>query len=341
MHCSLFRREISFVYLTHLQSCKHYENLLVKYLFFFCVSSNHCLAAPDLGAGVEQPYDWLIVQNRQAVQSMGKSMDWTLEDNMVDGLFFCATLTSRRGSHTSFVQTWTETPDSGVEAVKPNPGSSWEGRSGRMGAGVGDENAETCGVVCPLRISLVITHSAARVLLLSDELMRCCAAGTNGCLDLRQRASALDGRVSAECECWCPSSWHGVLETVWLHCGEAQQVECLLIVQGCLLVQDASIQSQFARCCWWRCRWGGCEHCGNRQERSTLRLNVPRLRWLFAGSLLQHPTGPASRLRSAKRDISFLWSDARCQRYLGDLSNVTLRYLNSEQRAGFVVDVDF
>jgi len=36
------------------------------------------------------------------------------------------------------------------------------------------------------------------MLLLSDELMSCCAADTNGCLDLRRRASALDGRASAE-----------------------------------------------------------------------------------------------------------------------------------------------
>jgi len=28
---------------------------------------------------------------------MARSMDWTLEDDMVDGLFFCATLTGRRG----------------------------------------------------------------------------------------------------------------------------------------------------------------------------------------------------------------------------------------------------
>ena len=28
--------------------------------------------------------------------------------------------------------------------------------------------------------------------------MSCCAAGTKGCLDLRRRATALDGRVSAE-----------------------------------------------------------------------------------------------------------------------------------------------
>ena len=35
--------------------------------------------------------------------------------------------------------------------------------------------------------------------------MSSCAAGTDGCLDLRRRASALDGRVSAE---WsrCPGS---------------------------------------------------------------------------------------------------------------------------------------
>jgi len=54
------------------------------------------LAALDFGAGVEQPFGCLIVHNRQAVQSM----DWTLEDNMVDGLFFCATLTGRRGGIT-------------------------------------------------------------------------------------------------------------------------------------------------------------------------------------------------------------------------------------------------
>ena len=49
------------------------------------------------------------------------------------------------------------------------------------------------------------THCDARMLSSSDELMRCCAAGTNGCLDLRRRAFALDGRVGGE---WrrCPGS---------------------------------------------------------------------------------------------------------------------------------------
>jgi len=58
----------------------------------------------DFRAGVEQPFDCFIVWNRQAMQSMGRLIDWTLEDDMVDGLFFCAILTGRRGGHTPFVQ---------------------------------------------------------------------------------------------------------------------------------------------------------------------------------------------------------------------------------------------
>jgi len=63
-------------------------------------------------------------------------MDWTLEDDMVDGLFFCATLTGRRGGHTPFVQAGAETSDTGAEAVTPDPGSSWEGHSGCVCTGV-------------------------------------------------------------------------------------------------------------------------------------------------------------------------------------------------------------
>ena len=106
-------------------------------VFFFWASRwNHCLAALDIGAGVERPFNCLIVQNLQAMQSMGRSMDWTLEDDMVDGLFFCATLTGRRGGHTSFVQAGAETSDTGAEAVKPDPGSFWDGRSGCVCTGV-------------------------------------------------------------------------------------------------------------------------------------------------------------------------------------------------------------
>ena len=40
----------------------------------------------------------------------------------------------------------------------------------------------------------------------------------------------------------------------------------------------------------------------------------------------------ASRLKSATRDVNFLLRDKRCRRYMSDLSNVTPRYLGSEQK---------
>jgi len=49
---------------------------------------------------------------------------------MADSLFFYTTLTGRRGGHTPFVKAGAETTDTGVEAVKPDPGSSWESHSG-------------------------------------------------------------------------------------------------------------------------------------------------------------------------------------------------------------------
>jgi len=62
----------------------------------------------------------------------------------------------RRGGHTQFIQAGVETSDTGAEAVKSDPGSSWEGHSWWVGAGVWDENAESCWVVRPLRIPLMI-----------------------------------------------------------------------------------------------------------------------------------------------------------------------------------------
>jgi len=68
-------------------------------------------------------------------------MDWTVEDDMVDGLF-CATLTGRTGGHTPFVQAGVETSDTGAEAVESEPGFSWkdhssyEGHSGGVCTGV-------------------------------------------------------------------------------------------------------------------------------------------------------------------------------------------------------------
>jgi len=51
-----------------------------------------------------------------------------LEDNMVDVLSFCTTLTGCRGDRTPFAQDM-ETSDTGVEVVKQDQGYSWEGHS--------------------------------------------------------------------------------------------------------------------------------------------------------------------------------------------------------------------
>jgi len=40
----------------------------------------HCYAALDLGTGDQQPFN-CRVQNRQAVQSMRRPMDWSVKDN--------------------------------------------------------------------------------------------------------------------------------------------------------------------------------------------------------------------------------------------------------------------
>jgi len=79
-------------------------------------------------------------------------MDWALEDNFVDGLFFCATLTGRRGGRTPFVQAGAETSDTGAES---DSRCSWEAHAGRVGAGVG-ESAKSHTVDQPLRMPLAI-----------------------------------------------------------------------------------------------------------------------------------------------------------------------------------------
>jgi len=63
-------------------------------------------------------------------------MDWTVEDNIVIGRFFCATLTSRRRSLIPFVQAGAETSDEVAEAAKPDPRCSWQGNSSRVAADV-------------------------------------------------------------------------------------------------------------------------------------------------------------------------------------------------------------
>jgi len=167
--------------------------------FFWASCSNHCSAALGLGAGVEQPFDCLIIQNRQAVQSMGRSMDWTLEDNMVDGLFFCPhSQVAEKAIPHLYKQ----------ERKRP---TAVRRRLSRTRAVLGRVIPGGWVPVSGIKVRSLVrlsNHSAfhpwsaqcaARMLLLSlsDKMMGCCAVGTNVCLNLRRRAFALGGQVSA------------------------------------------------------------------------------------------------------------------------------------------------
>ena len=205
--------------------------LRLHWFFFFWASCwNHCLAALDIGAGVAQPFNCLIVQNRQAMQSMGRSMDWTLEDNVVNGLFFCATLTGRRGGHTPFVQAGVETSNTSAEVVKLDPGFSWEDHLGVDGCRCRPFSG------CPS-----IPHSIGNP---PTVLHVCCCCQMNW-WDVRrvQMGVSILGAVHLHSMGrWALSGadvqapWHGVLEIVLLQCDEAQKVGCLRGLVGCPLV---------------------------------------------------------------------------------------------------------
>ena len=189
-----------------------------------------------------------------------KSMDWTSEDNMVDGLFFCVTLTGRRGGHTPFVQAGAETSNNCEEAAKPNPGSSWEALSDGGGCRC---RGWKCGFLWdypPTPHSIGDPPSAPHIRCCCQmnwwDVVRRVQMGVSiwGAVHLH----SMDGWALSGGDVQAP--WHDTLEAVWLHCNEAQQVGCPRGLEGCLLVKDTGIQSQFARRSWWPSRWGGYEH---------------------------------------------------------------------------------
>jgi len=74
---------------------------------------------------------------------------------------------------------------------------------------------------------------------------------------------------------------------------------------------------------------GRCEHCGTRQERSTLLLNGPGQR----GCLQSCCSSTLARcFKSELHDVNYLRSDLRYQRHMTVLSNIPLRYVSSEQK---------
>jgi len=75
---------------------------------------------------------------------------------MVDSLFFCARLRSRRRGHAPFVQAGEEASDTGAEVVELDLRCFLRGHFRGVGPSVGDESTQSRSVVQPLRIPPVI-----------------------------------------------------------------------------------------------------------------------------------------------------------------------------------------
>jgi len=134
------------------------------------VLSIHCLAALDLGADVEQPFNQLSHYPEMSGCTFHGEVDG-LDIQGQHGQQFVLlhhTHRSQRG-YTPFVHARVKKMSViGVEVVKLNPRCSRKGNSRRMGASVSDESTESHNVVQPLCIPSVI-HPKRHI---SDALIR-------------------------------------------------------------------------------------------------------------------------------------------------------------------------
>ena len=123
---------------------------------------------------------------------------------MANGLFLCTKLTNHRRGHTLFVSAEAETFDTGAEAARPGPRCFWQDIPG-VGVPMSGMKVRRLVVLCNHSAFHRRSAQITALLLLLDELMSCCAAGTNGSLDLRCRAFPPGQRVRVE---WngCPGS---------------------------------------------------------------------------------------------------------------------------------------
>jgi len=168
--------------------------------------------------------------------------------------------------------------------------------------------------------------------LLSDKLTRSCAAGTNGCLDLRRCAFALDGQMSAK---WsrCPGSMarHARDSVAPLRRSSAGWMPARIgrVSAGVgrshsVTIRKESLMTGSMRWVWALWHQTGAQYSATECTRARVAI-----RRVFA--VAPQPE-PASHLRSATRDVNFLRSDSRCRQYVSDLSNVTPSYLGLEQK---------
>jgi len=145
---------------------------------------------------------------------------------------------------------------------------------------------------------------------------------------LRRRAFAPWEREQVSTE-WsrCPGYTAWVLETVWLHCDEVQQVwmpaRMGRLSAGAgrrhpVKIRKASLMAGSMRRVWALRHQTGAQYSVIECTRAKVAV-----RNIVAPALQPEP---ASRLKSVTRNVSFLRSDARCRLYVGELCNATPRH---------------
>jgi len=162
--------------------------------------------------------------------------------------------------------------------------------------------------------------------------MSCCVAGKNACLDLRHRASPLDGQMSAE---WirCPEfiARRARDNVAPLRRGSARRMPTRMsrLSAGAgrrhpVTFRNTSLMAGSMRWVWALRHQAGAQYSA---------VGCTRVRMAVRKVVAPAPQPEtANRLKSASRDVSFLRCDSRCRRYVNDLSNVPPRYLDSEQK---------
>ena len=214
------------------------------------------------------------------------------------------------GAIPPFLLTGAETSDTGAEAIKPDPRCFWEGHSRRVGGCRGWKYGVSC-VVRPLRIPLVIRPLRRTYVVVvvswTDKLL--CDGYKWMC------------RFGTPCTptWWIDEKWSSSADRVPATIG---RLSAGVGRRHPFARRKASLMVGSMRRVWALRHQTGTQYSVVEWTRASVAVrNVVAL---------APQSEPASRLKSATRDVNFLQIDSWCRRYVSDLSNLAPGYLGSE-----------
>ena len=160
-------------------------------------------------------------------------------------------------------------------------------------------------------------------------------AGTNMCLDLSWRTILLDGQVRAEwsrCPCFRGYRARDSVAPLWRSPAGWMPARIGRLSTGVgrrhpVTIRKASLMAGSMRRVWALRHHTGAQYSAV-VECTRAKVAVRKV------VALAHQPESASRLKRVTRDVNFLRSGSRCQRYVSDLFNVTPKQLGSEKKGG-------